>query len=299
MTVPGGERTRDSVAHLPPAGYSAGTIRRALFGLVGEGDFDALGLVGLALLVIIWQALTVVVPIYSLPPPLSVAHRIAADFFSAPSLAAYGLPNTSLFDSMLYTTSNVVLALCIGTVCGTFAGLVTARVPWIRTILDPVLLVAGTIPILVLAPFFLVWFGTGRISALLLVIIYSAVILYVYAQRAAENLDPVYEDGALMLGASRSRIIRDVLVPGTVPQILGGIRIALAGAWGLQAIAELLGSQHGIGKLVQVWAGSTDIEGIFAALLVLAAVAVVFDLLVGAAVMQLTLWNRPSRASAA
>src|SRR5690606_35537006 len=125
--------------------------------------------------------------------------RTAADFFSADSLAAYGLANTSLFDSMLYTTTNVLFAVAIGTVMGTVVGLVTARIDLLRRIFDPVLMIAGTIPILVLAPFFLIWFGTGRVSALLLVIIYVAVILYVYAQRAAENLDPVYEEAALTL----------------------------------------------------------------------------------------------------
>ena len=278
---------------LPARGYSLATVRRVLFG--GQ-HFDPLGLVGVALLILVWQLLTGVIPTYSLPPPLDVAERIWEDFFSAEYLASYGLPGTSLFDSMVYTTTNVLLAVVIGASLGVLSGLTAARIGWFRTIIDPVLMTAGTIPILVLAPFFLIWFGTGRISALLLVIIYVLVILYVFAQRAAENLDPVYEDGALTLGASRGRIIRDVLVPGTVPQILGGIRIALAGAWGLEAIAELLGSQHGIGKLVQVWAGSTDIEGIFAALLVLAIVAVLFDTLAGIGASRLTVWSQPGRA---
>jgi ABC-type nitrate/sulfonate/bicarbonate transport system permease component len=149
----------------------------------------------------------------------------------------------------------------------------------------------GTVPILVLAPFFLIWFGVGRANAVLLVVIYVAVILYVYAQRAAHNLDPVYEESAYTLGASPRRIIRDILIPGTVPQIIGGIRIALAGAWGLEAIAELLGSQFGIGKIVQVLAGSTDEQGIIAALVVLGLAAVLFDALAALAFSYVAAWN--------
>ena len=89
----------------------------------------------------------------------------------------------------------------------------------------------------------------------------------------------------------------DVLIPGTVPQILGGIRIALAGAWGLEAIAELLGSQHGIGKIVQVLAGSTDILGIFAALLVLGVVAVLFDALAALLFSHIAGWSVAARTS--
>src|SRR5690606_22564697 len=153
----------------------------------------------------------------------------------------------------------------------------TARLPLMRAICDPVVNTVGTIPILVMAPFFLIWFGTERWSALFLVMIYVFVILYIYAQRAAENLDPVYEENALTFGASTGDIVRDVLIPGTLPQILGGIRIALAGAWGLEAIAELLGSQQGIGKIIELLSGSLDVEGIFAALLLLGCVALAVD----------------------
>jgi len=158
---------------------------------------------------------------------------------------------------------------------------------------------AGTVPILVAAPFFLIWFGVGRASAVLLVTLYVAVILYVFAQRAADNLDPVYEDAARTLGADERRVVRDVLLPGTVPQILGGIRIALAGCWGLEAIAELLGSQYGIGKIIEVLAGATDVQGIFAALIVLGAVAVLCDMAAAFGVSRIAAWSVPARAGRA
>jgi len=258
---------------------------------------DVLGLLGLLLFVVLWQLLTYVIPRFSLPTPLDVARRVVEDFILADYLVAYGLPATGLLDSMLYTTTNVLIAVVIGGAVGTVFGLIAARFELARAILDPVTMTAGTVPILVLAPFFLIWFGIGRVSSVLLVVIYVAVILYIYAQRAADNLDPVYEDAAYTLGASRRRAVWDVLIPGTVPQILGGIRIALAGAWGLEAIAELLGSQHGIGKIVQVLAGSTDILGIFAALLVLGVVAVLFDALAALLFSHLAGWSVAARTS--
>lgn len=256
---------------------------------------DPLGLAGVVLLVVVWQLLTYVVPLFSLPPPLAVAARIGDDFVLAEELSSYGLPATGLWSSIVFTGSNVLIAVAAGSLVGTVGGLITARFDLARAVLDPILLTMGTIPILVLAPFFLIWFGVGRASAVLLVAIYVAVILYVFAQRAADNLDPVYEESALTFGASQGRIVRDVLVPGTVPQVLGGIRIALAGAWGLEAIAELLGAQHGIGKIVQVLAGATDVEGIFAALLVLGMAAVIFDALAALLFSYLAAWSVAAR----
>ena len=149
--------------------------------------FDVFGLIGLVLLVAVWQLLTFAIPLIALPHPAHVAERIAEDFIVAEYLLFYGLPETGLLDSMIYTTQNVLIAVALGASVGTVCGLVTARFDLVRAVIDPVLMVLGTIPILVLAPFFLIWFGIGRTSAVLLVAIYVAVILYIYAQRAAST----------------------------------------------------------------------------------------------------------------
>jgi ABC-type nitrate/sulfonate/bicarbonate transport system permease component len=85
--------------------------------------------------------------------------------------------------------------------------------------------------------------------------------------------------------------VRDILIPATVPEILGGLRIALAGAWGLEAVAELLGSQSGIGKVLEVLAGATDPQGIMATLLMLGLTAIIVDALAAFAVARTTKWN--------
>lgn len=265
--------------------------RKAWTSFAAHASVDVWGLAGIVLLLALWWGLTWIVPPMSLPGPIAVIGRIGHDFFVAEQLSYYGLPETGLFGSMVYTARNVILAVTIGSALGTVLGLMTARVTLLRALLDPIFSTIGTIPILVMAPFFLIWFGTEGWSALLLVIIYVTVILYLYAQRAADNLDPVYEDNARMLGATTAAIVRDVLIPGTLPQILGGIRIALAGAWGLEAIAELLGSQQGIGKIIEVLSGSLDMEGIFACLLVLGVVALGVDFVVGRVVAAATRWR--------
>jgi ABC-type nitrate/sulfonate/bicarbonate transport system permease component len=199
---------------------------------------------------------------------------------------------------LVYTATNVLMAVLSGSLVGVAGGLLTGRIGLLRQIADPVMMTVGTIPILVLAPFFLIWFGVGRISALLLVVFYVTVMLYVFAQRATFNLAPIYEDAARTLGAGKWRILRDVVLPGTVPEILAGIRIALAGAWGLEAITELLGAQAGMGKMIQVLAGATDVQGIFAALLTLGLAAIVCDGLAAWLVGLATTWHKPTRPNA-
>ena len=256
---------------------------------------DPLRLTGVVLFVLVWQGLAAVLSPIRLPPPLAVVKRLAADFFDAPSLSYYGVANPNLYANLLYTAENVVLAVAIGAVIGILAGLISARFGLVRAVINPVMMTAGTVPILVAAPFLLIWFGVGRLSAVCLVIFYVTVILYLFAQRAANNINPIYEEFARTLGATERQIVFDHLTPATVPEILGGLRIALAGAWGLEAVSELLGSQEGVGKVLEVLAGATDSEGIIANLLMLGFVAVAFDAMAGLAIARLTDWNAGPR----
>ncbi|WP_158818970.1 ABC transporter permease [Methylocapsa sp. S129] len=256
---------------------------------------DPFQIAGVILFVAIWQSLTLRLPAIILPTPLGVVERLFADFLSAPALSYYGVSEANLYGNLIYTAENVAVAVIAGSVIGILTGLLSARFGLMRAIVDPIMMTAGTVPILVAAPFLLIWFGVGRASAVCLVVFYVAVILYVFAQRAATNLDPVYEESARTLGATPRQMVRDILVPATVPEILGGLRIALAGAWGLEAIAELLGSQSGVGKVLEALAGATDPQGIMATLLALGLTAIIVDALAALAVSRAASWSASAR----
>jgi ABC-type nitrate/sulfonate/bicarbonate transport system permease component len=252
---------------------------------------DPFRLAGAILFIALWELASLVVSPIILPGPLSVLRRAATDFWSAPALSYYGVEDPSLAGNLAYTAENVAIAALIGAVIGVMLGLLSARVWFVRAAMDPIMMTAGTVPILIAAPFLLIWFGVGRASAVSLVAFYIVVILYVSAQRAALNLDPIYENYALTLGGRRGRMLRDILIPGTVPEILGGFRIALAGSWGLEAVSELLGSQSGIGKVLEVLAGATDPQGILATLLVLGLAAILTDGLAATLIARFAAWR--------
>jgi ABC-type nitrate/sulfonate/bicarbonate transport system permease component len=128
-----------------------------------------------------------------------------------------------------------------------------------------------------------------------LLILYDVTILYLFAQRAAANLDPIYVAASRTLGATPGRIILDVYLAGTLPEVFGGIRIAMAGAWGLEAFSELLGAPHGIGRVIQAMGSGMDTQTMVAAILTLAIVAVGFDALIAGVFGFITRWRRPAR----
>lgn len=252
---------------------------------------DPLAIFGIVLFAAIWMVSAEAMQSFMLPGPVAVFHGAYENFTSAKSLAFYGLERPSLAGNLAYTLENVVVAVAIGSMIGTVLGLVTARSPVIKAIIDPVARTFGMVPVIILSPFLLLFFGVSRASSIFTVAFYSAVILYIYAQRAADNLDPVFEQNGRTLGVSRSKLVRDILIPGTMPEVLGGMRIALAGAWGLEAITELMGSQAGIGKVILSLAISTDVQGIFTALLVLAVIGYLADIFAAQIFGRLTTWN--------
>jgi ABC-type nitrate/sulfonate/bicarbonate transport system permease component len=256
---------------------------------------DPLGLLGLLGLLAVWWAITAshIVPRVFVPPPDQVAMAIAQNFFFSSYLASYNLGTGGIFSSLIYTCANVLLALAIACVVGTALGLSSARVELVRAVFDPIMLTLGTIPVLVTAPFFLIWFGPQRAAQVGLLIVYQITIVYLFAQRAVVNLDPIYTSAARTLGAGSGAILSDVLLAGTLPELLGGVRIALAGAWGLEAFAELLGAPQGIGRVIQGLATATDIPTIMGAILALAVVAVCFDGLVAVGFGFITRWRAP------
>jgi ABC-type nitrate/sulfonate/bicarbonate transport system permease component len=252
---------------------------------------DPLGLVGVVLLVAAWWLVAELTSPTTVPAPLDVVARIADEATTSYQMQSFGLQRQGYLGNLLYTATTVLLAVAVGSLIGVLVGLISVRAPRFRAALDPVVLVGGTVPVLIAAPFFLIWFGTERWVAYLIVGLYSAFTLIVYAQRAAENLDPAYEQNARTLGADRRTILRTVLLPGVLPEVLGGVRIALAAGWGLAAIAELLGMPAGLGKVVEAYATTTDTEAIFAAILLLGIAAVVVDTIVVLALRRLFRWR--------
>jgi ABC-type nitrate/sulfonate/bicarbonate transport system permease component len=266
-------------------------------GGVAQLPFDPLGFLGLVALIGLWWGLShfQVLSQTDLPAPGGVASTISANFFTSKYLENYHLGQDGLAGNLAYSIVNVLVALVVSCVVGVTLGFTSARSGLFRTIADPIMLTAGTIPVLVTAPFFLVWFGVSRSSQVALLVIYDITIIYLFAQRAAANLDPIYVAASRTLGASQRQIIADVYLQGTLPEVFGGVRIALAGAWGLEAFSELLGAPKGIGRVIQAMSADMDTQMMVAGIVTLAVVAVAFDLAIGGLFGFVTRWKRTAR----
>jgi ABC-type nitrate/sulfonate/bicarbonate transport system permease component len=276
-----------SVGTLAAWRSSRGAIRR-----VGRAvRTTGLGVVGLVLVFGAWLLAAHLSSALKVPPPNQVLDAVRSDWSNMPALAYITFTQGGIADALAYTALNVIVAVAIGTVLGVPLGMFLGRVRTANLILEPPLLAAGTLPLLILLPFITLWFGTARFAQSGLVVIFALLTVTFASQSAAQTVSERYANFASCLGASRNRTLWTVVLPAATPGVLAAVRVALAAGWGWECVAELLGAQHGIGRVIQVTAQTYATPDLFGTLLCLAVLAVLADAIVAAVGGFYTRWK--------
>jgi NitT/TauT family transport system permease protein len=102
-------------------------------------------------------------------------------------------------------------------------------------------------------------------------------VLHLFTLRGIRNMPAAYLDYAATLGATGRQRFLSVRLPGALPEIFGGLRIACGAAWGLAAVTEMLGGQYGCGRVLVALRSVYDLTGIMAVVLLLSAMAIALD----------------------
>jgi len=251
----------------------------------------ALGVVGIACVVGLWALIAAVSDPSKFPGPADVLDVVPEDWTNIPAVAYAAFQEGGISDALSFTAVNVVVTVALGTVVGVPLGVLLARARTARLVLEPPLLVLGTVPLLIVLPFITLWFGTARWAQSGLVFIFTVLTVSIAAQSAAQTVSGHYANFAACLGASRSRQLWTVVLPASIPTVLGAVRVALAASWGWQCIAELLGAESGIGRIIGVTGNILATTDLFATLLCLVVVAVVIDGIVAAVGAYVVRWK--------
>lgn len=247
---------------------------------------------GVIVFVATWQLVALVVDSRAvLPGPTAVLEALARSWWDDPGLSYLGVSQPSYLVNIGWTVGFAAAAWAVGSALGACVGLASGRMQWVRNLSEPLLFVFGAVPALVLAPFFLVWFGQGWPSKVVLVGFYCFVSVGLVAQSAALKSPRVNEEYAATLGISARDRFRRVVVPGAVPAVLAGLRIALATAIAVQATVELLGSQRGAGRLIALRASQGDVAAVLGLSIALGIVAVVLDAVLRVVIRRAVRWQ--------
>jgi taurine transport system permease protein len=135
------------------------------------------------------------------------------------------------------------------------------------------------IPPLALIPLFILAFGIGDAPAVRLLIFASIWIMIIAARSGVQTANLSKVRAAYSLGASKTQVLRNVLLPNALPELFTGIRVALGVSWGTLVAAELVGARDGLGQMIFAARPFFRLDVIVAGIIVIAVLGVLMDIL--------------------
>jgi NitT/TauT family transport system permease protein len=192
------------------------------------------------------------------------------------------------------TLVETLLAFVGGTVLGLGIGLWLAMSPMASALLDPYIKAFNSMPRVILAPIFAVWFGLDVASKVALGVTLVFFIVFFNVYQGVKEVSPVVLNNARMLGASSRQLLRTVYLPSATSWVFSSLHISVGMAFVGAVVGEYLGSAAGVGYLILQAESVFDINTVFAGILVLTAFALALDGLVTLAEKKLLVW-RPAQ----
>ena len=189
------------------------------------------------------------------------------------------------------TLLETVLAFGIGTVLGLACGLWLALAPLASAILEPYIKAANSMPRVILAPIFALWFGLGIWSKVALAVTLVFFIVFFNVYQGVKEVSPVVLANARMLGANRRQLLHTVYLPSATAWVFSSLHTSVGLAFVGAVVGEYLGSARGVGYLILQAEGTFDVNTVFAGIVVLTAFALLLDAIVGQVERRLMTWQ--------
>jgi NitT/TauT family transport system permease protein len=230
-----------------------------------------LGTTFIAVLLLAWETVTAlgIEPPIILPAPAAVIDAFRNLFSSS-----------DIWDDFAASGQELFYGLALAAAVGIVAGLAIGWYPRLGYFFDPFINFLYAIPRVALGPLLIVWLGIGLSSKVALVFLISVFPVLVNTSSGIRSLDRHLVRVARCFGASDLKIFRTIALPGSVPFILGGLRLAVGQSLIGVFVAELLGAQYGIGAMIDNSGQQFQTDKVFAGLLIFAAAGMLLTAIV-------------------
>ncbi|HDR8860564.1 ABC transporter permease [Burkholderia territorii] len=208
-------------------------------------------------------------------------------FFSQPTLIfaqiqdwfVNGTSQGPLLTQVWVTLEETTIGFLIGSVAGVICGIVLGRNKLMADVFGLYIQIANSIPRVVLGSVFVIALGLGMASKIALAVVMVFFVVFGNAFQGVREADRYLIANAQILGASRRQITTSVVIPSALSWILASLHVSFGFALVGAVVGEFLGSKQGIGLLISTAQGAFNASGVFAAMIVLAVVALAADYL--------------------
>jgi NitT/TauT family transport system permease protein len=203
----------------------------------------------------------------------------------------HGTALGSLGEQIWYTLQEALLGWVFGVVAGVVLGIALGRIAFLADILGPYIKILNSIPRIVLAPIFVIWFGLGPASKIASAVVLVFFPVFFNAFQGAREVDRNLVANARILGASDRRVTFQVVIPSATSWIFTSLHVSFGFALIGAIVGEYIGATKGIGLLVAQSQGTFNAAGVYAAMVILAAVALVAEGLLTFAERRIFRWK--------
>ena len=214
----------------------------------------------LALLVLIWQFYVVVFEVspFILPPPLAVWHA-TVELLSEPKTYSH------IAITVYETVAGFLIAVVIGIVFGGLLG----KIRWLERTLNPLIVGLQVMPKVALIPLFIVWFGFGPTSKVVLAAVISFFPIMTNTILGMKSVETGHRDVMLALNASRWQTFKEVELQKALPFILTGMEVGIVLATIGAIVGEYLGGSQGLGYMAVATLNAFDVTSMFGVIFLL------------------------------
>lgn len=245
-----------------------------------------ISLLTLVALLVIWWAVTatgLIEPLF-LPPPSAVLQK-------GWLLATTGYMDSTLWQHLAASLSRIGLGLGFAVLTAVPVGIAIGANRIARGVLDPLIEFYRPIPPLAYLPLIVIWCGIGELSKVLLIYLAIFAPIAIATATGVRTVDPAKLRAAQSLGATRAQLIRHVILPSALPDILTGVRIGLGVGWSTLVAAELIAATSGLGFMVQSAAQFLVTDVVVLGILVIALIAFAMEMGLRALQRKLVPWH--------
>ena len=192
---------------------------------------------------------------------------VSAFLFGSPRGVAIAFWRLTVSGELLehagYTLWASFLGFVIGTVAGSVPGLALWYSSYVARVVEPFLVAINSVPKIAFAPLVILWFGTGLISKVALSISLTAIVALLAAYQAAKDTDPDLQKMMASLGCTKRQIFLKVVLPSSLPHMIGTFRINVGFALVGTVVGEFISSQYGIGHVIFISSSLYDLNTVW------------------------------------
>ena len=227
-------------------------------------------------------------------------------FFGQPSeiwnslvrLFSKGTAFGSIWENLWVTAKEAFGGFLLGTLAGVVLGILLGSNRYLSSVVGPYIRIVNSIPRIILGSIFIVAFGLGTFPKVLLAAVLVFFIVFFNAFQGVREVDQNLIANVRVLGASPLQVARHVTIPSAMTWIIASLHTAFGFAIVGALVAEVLGSQRGIGLIISQAQGTFDPDTVFACMVIIAVVTLGAEFLISLLEHSLLKWRPPSRSEA-